>query len=179
VVGRYGTCQLTTPDGIQIEGVRARAESYLPDSRKPNVRNGSLQEDIDRRDFTINCLIIPVNEPEVVLDPTGKGRGDLEDKIIRTPISPAQTFSADPLRMLRAVRFASQLDFQIALETAEGIKKSSARLGILSRERIANELNGILLSPNPARGMSYPYDLGLIQEFAPDLATIRKATPRR
>ncbi len=179
VVGRYGTCQLTTPDGIQIEGVRARSESYFFDSRKPTVKAGSLQDDIDRRDFTINCLIIPLDRPDVVLDPTGRGRGDLENKIIRTPMPPAQTFSDDPLRMLRAVRFASQLGFQIAPETEAGIKKSSTRLNIISRERIAGELNGILLSPNPAQGVNDLYALGLLREFAPDLVSIREHVPKR
>lgn len=171
VVGRYGTSQLTTPDGVQIEGVRARAESYDLDSRKPLVRIGTLQDDILRRDFTINCLIAPVSDPENILDPTGMGLRDLRVGVIRTPLEPAQTFSDDPLRMLRAVRFATKLEFAINSTTMNGIRAAAPRMRIISAERISAELDKILLSQAPGRGLELLADAHLLEQILPEIHT--------
>lgn len=177
VVGQYGTAQFVSSNGIKIEGVRARAESYDPTSRKPHVQPGTLQEDIERRDFTINCLLMPVQEPGKIVDLTGKGLHDLAQKIIRTPTSPNQTFTDDPLRMLRAVRFASVLDFAIADDTMAAIKLMSPRLRIVSPERIATELTKIIMSQHPSRGFQQLVDLQLLPIISPPLANAVNAQP--
>ena len=140
---KFGTAHFKYGN-IDIEFVRARSESYSSESRKPNVKEGSLQEDQLRRDFTINSLALSLNNKTwgLLIDPFN-GLKDLKDKIIRTPLDPKKTFADDPLRMLRAIRFATQLNFKIEETTFEGIRESVNRIEILSSERIHTELNKI------------------------------------
>ncbi|HNA57963.1 MAG TPA: HD domain-containing protein [Chitinophagales bacterium] len=156
--------------GMEIEFVGARKESYRHDSRKPIVEDGTLRDDQLRRDFTINALAISLNENDygAVIDPFN-GIHDMEDRCIRTPLDPAITFSDDPLRMLRAIRFASQLNFDIEYDTYAGIKASKDRIRIISQERITDELNKILLSPKPSIGLYYLSDSGLLEIIFPEL----------
>ncbi len=166
---RFGTAMIREGD-LEIEFVGARKESYSPDSRKPSVTKGTLQDDQNRRDFTINALAYSLNEATwgTFLDPFD-GLSDLESQIIRTPTDPDKTFSDDPLRMMRAVRFATQLGFAIEDVTLEGIKRNAHRISIVSQERITTELNKIILAAQPSVGFKYLLDTGLIQLIFPDM----------
>ena len=154
----YGTAAFTYND-LEIEFVGARKESYRTESRKPIVENGSLQDDQNRRDFTINALAISLNTSSFgeLLDPFN-GIDDLKNKIIRTPLDPDQTYSDDPLRMLRAIRFASQLNFRIEKNSFESITNNVKRLRIISQERITAELNKIIASKVPSKGFKLLFD---------------------
>lgn len=158
----FGTAQIITGD-MEIEFVGARKESYTYDSRKPVVEPGTLENDLDRRDFTINAMAISLNERNYgkLLDPFG-GMYDLENRIIKTPLEPGLTFSDDPLRMMRAIRFAAQLGFTIEPVTLDSIKGNVERIKIVSGERIADELNKILLSKKPSIGFELLYTTGLL-----------------
>lgn len=168
----YGTAMLKYND-IEVEFVGARKESYTEDSRNPTVEEGSLQDDQNRRDFTINALAISLNKTNygTLLDPFN-GINDLDNKIIRTPLNPDITFSDDPLRMMRAIRFASQLNFTIEKGSFDSIKKNSKRLEIITRERIVTELNKILLSPKPSIGLNLLFKMDLLQQILPELTVL-------
>ncbi len=165
----FGTAHFKFND-IDVEFVGARKESYHRDSRKPVVEDGTLEDDQLRRDFTINALAISLNKNDYgkLIDPFN-GVADLEDRIIRTPREPHITFSDDPLRMMRAIRFASQLNFDIESETYAGIKAAKERINIISQERVSDELNKILLSPKPSIGLYYLSDSGLLEYIFPEL----------
>jgi poly(A) polymerase len=166
---RFGTAAFRYKDW-ELEFVGARKESYRPDSRKPVVENGSLEDDQNRRDFTINALAISLNEADFgeLVDPFG-GIQDMHDKIIKTPLEPEITFSDDPLRMMRAIRFASQLNFRIEEDTFQAIKKQRKRIKIISQERISTELNKILMSPKPSIGLALLFKTGLLELIFPEL----------
>lgn len=168
----FGTAQVKMGDWI-LEFVSARKESYRGDSRKPEVEAGTLEEDQQRRDLTINALALGLNKKNwgEWLDPFD-GLGDLERKIIRTPLDSRATFSDDPLRMLRAIRFASQLGFDIEADTFEGIKQTKGRLSIISAERIADELNRIILSPTPSYGFKLLYYSEILHLILPELVAL-------
>ena len=172
VFKNFGTAMLRYQD-LEIEFVGARKESYRSDSRKPIVENGTLEDDQLRRDFTINALAISLNEANFgeLLDPFG-GLADLEQKLIRTPQNPLETFSDDPLRMMRAIRFASQLNFAIDEAALTAIKTLVERMHIVSQERITDELNKIILSPTPSIGFNYLFDTGLLQLIFPQMAAL-------
>jgi poly(A) polymerase len=159
--------------GMEIEFVGARKESYRHDSRKPAVEEGSLEDDQNRRDFTINALAVSLNEADFgnIIDSFG-GLKHLEQKIIKTPLEPGRTFSDDPLRMMRAVRFSTQLDFEIEAETLNAISLFRNRINIVSRERIITELNKIILSDNPSRGFNILFDTGLLKLIFPEMAAL-------
>lgn len=173
VFKNFGTARFRYAD-TEVEFVGARKESYRANSRKPIVENGTLQDDLNRRDFTVNALAIPLNGPHKgeIIDCFG-GLKDMEAKLIRTPLDPDVTFSDDPLRMMRAVRFASQLGFSIVPEIFEAIQRNAARLEIISKERIIDEFNKILLSPQPSRGLDMLKDAGLLQYFLPELLSLQ------
>lgn len=166
---RFGTAALHHKDW-EIELVGARKESYRPESRKPIVEDGTLEDDQNRRDFTINALAISLNEADFgqLLDPFG-GLADLEAKCIRTPLAPETTFSDDPLRMMRAIRFASQLGFEIEEKTFAAIQSERERIHIISQERISSELNKIMLSTKPSLGLSLLFKSGLLELIFPEL----------
>lgn len=165
----YGTAMLRWR-GIEVEFVGARKESYTPESRNPHVEPGTLEDDQRRRDFTINAMAWSVNGKNFgeLVDPFG-GMEDMDDCIIRTPCEPDTTFSDDPLRMMRAVRFASQLGFDIDDETFEGICRQAERIKIISKERIIVELNKILASPVPSIGLTLMHTSGLLKFVLPEL----------
>jgi len=169
VFKNYGTAMVKTP-GWEIEFVGARKESYARESRKPSVSSGTLQDDQLRRDFTINALAISLNQKNLfeLVDPFN-GLNDLENKVIRTPLEPGITFDDDPLRMMRAIRFSSQLGFTIHSETLTAIAVHAYRMQILSKERISDEFNKILLSPIPSVGLQLLFDTGLLAQFFPEL----------
>ncbi len=169
---RFGTAMLHA-DGVEVEFVGARKESYTPDSRKPAVEEGTLDDDQRRRDFTINAMAWSLNGATFgeLIDPFD-GLFDLEDCIISTPCDPDITFSDDPLRMMRAVRFATQLGFDIDDETFEAIKRNAHRIEIVSAERIAIELNKIVLSPMPSIGFELLQITGLLQLILPEMAAL-------
>ncbi|MEE4117261.1 MAG: HD domain-containing protein [Marinilabiliaceae bacterium] len=169
----FGTAMFRYKEA-EIEFVGARKESYKSASRKPSVEAGSLRDDQERRDFTINALAISLNRKTYgkFLDPFD-GVSDLEKKVIRTPLDPVKTFSDDPLRMMRAIRFACQLDFKIEAKTLKGIKSNAYRLKIVSPERITAELNKILLSDRPSVGLNILYDTGLLEQFFPELHELK------
>lgn len=168
----FGTAMLRYQD-LEIEFVGARKESYRAESRKPIVEDGSLEEDQKRRDFTINAMAIQLSPTHfgALLDPFD-GLKHLEEKIIITPLNPEETFSDDPLRMMRAVRFASQLGFAIAEDALEAIKKNKERIQIVSKERITDELNKIILSPIPSVGFNYLFDTGLLKIIFPQMTEL-------
>ncbi|MEX0778716.1 MAG: HD domain-containing protein [Balneolales bacterium] len=159
---------------FDLEFVGARKESYERHSRKPIVENGSLEDDQLRRDFTINALTWSLNKEDFgqLHDPFG-GLQDLENKLIRTPVEPDITFSDDPLRMLRAIRFATQLDFEIEEKTLDSIRKSAHRMEIISQERIVDELNKIIMSPIPSVGFAHLFETGLLKIIFPELYNLR------
>jgi poly(A) polymerase len=171
----YGTAQIKLED-IEIEFVGARRESYQYHSRNPQVVPGTLEDDQHRRDFTINAMAISLNTAGYgqLIDPFN-GLQDLEEKIIRTPLDPDQTFSDDPLRMLRAVRFAAQLQFTIADQTWQGIKQNVQRIKIITQERITDELNKILMSPKPSVGFDLLYKSGLLHIIFPQMVDLEGA----
>ena len=161
---------------LDIEFVGARKESYSFDSRKPAVSTGTLEDDQNRRDFTINALAVSLNEKDFgkMIDPFG-GQKDLENKLLRTPLAPDQTFSDDPLRMMRAVRFATQLGFTITNDTLKAISRNAHRIKIVSRERVADELNKILLSEKPSIGFDHLYKTGLLDIIFPQMTALAGA----
>lgn len=169
----YGTAQVKRGD-LELEFVGARKESYTRDSRNPIVEDGTLQEDQDRRDFTINAMAICLNSSRYgeLLDPFD-GIGDLERCIIRTPLNPDITFSDDPLRMMRAIRFATQLGFNLHPETFDAIRRNASRLEIITRERIAEELNKIMMSRRPSEGWLLLDKTGLLPLVLPDLVALK------
>ena len=173
VFRNFGTAQLKWRD-TEVEFVGARRESYTHDSRKPVVEDGTLEDDQNRRDFTINALAICLNQARYgeLVDPFG-GLDDLREKNIRTPLDPDVTFSDDPLRMMRAIRFATQLKFYIDDDTFESLCRMKDRIAIISRERIADELNKILLSPQPSRGFIDLERSGLLELIFPELAALQ------
>ena len=181
VFKNFGTAQVKirgqeTGDGsreIEVEFVGARKESYSHDSRKPIVENGTLEDDQNRRDFTINAMAICLNKGRFgeLVDPFN-GLADLEDGIIATPLEPGITFSDDPLRMMRCIRFATQLNFQIEDETFEALERMTDRIKIVSGERIKDELNKIILAPHPSIGFEYMQRCGLLNIILPELAAL-------
>ncbi len=173
VFKNFGTAMLRSKD-TEVEFVGARRESYRSDSRKPIVENGSLADDQSRRDFTINALAFSLQKEDFgnLVDPFG-GVKDLQNGILRTPLDPDTTYSDDPLRMIRAIRFASQLSFIIVPESIESIKRNKNRLEILSKERINDELAKILLSPKPSVGFSLLESTGLLDIILPQLVKLK------
>jgi poly(A) polymerase len=159
-----------------VEFVGARKESYRADSRKPIVEDGTLEDDQDRRDFTINTLALSLNKNDAgrLLDPFG-GYKDLENGIIRTPLEPERTFSDDPLRMMRAIRFATQLGFVIEKESFDSIKRNAHRIDIISRERINDELEKIIMAKKPSVGFKLLMDSGLLQLIFPEFVALKGA----
>lgn len=174
----FGTAMLRS-GGVEVEFVGARRESYTHDSRKPQVEAGTLEDDQRRRDFTINAMAWSLDEGSFgeLVDPFD-GMGDLEECIIRTPCDPDITFSDDPLRMMRAVRFAAQLGFEIEEETFEAIRRNAERIRIVSRERIATELNKIVLSPVPSIGFELLETTGLLKLIFPEMHNLRGVEKR-
>ncbi len=172
VFKNFGTAMLQYQD-LQLEFVGARKESYRSDSRKPIVENGTLVDDQNRRDFTINALAIKLNKEYfgVLIDPFD-GLKDLENKIIRTPLEPNITYSDDPLRMMRAIRFATQLNFKIEESSKKAIKDNASRLEIISQERITEELNKIILSSKPSIGFKLLFNTELLHQFFPKMVEL-------
>ncbi len=168
----FGTAMLKYND-LEIEFVGARKESYRSNSRKPIVENGTLEDDQQRRDFTINALAISLNPLNYgsLVDPFD-GITDLQNKLIKTPLDPLVTFSDDPLRMMRAIRFATQLNFSIDDSALTAIKSQKDRISIVSKERITDELNKIILSPIPSIGFKYLFDTGLLHLIFPQMANL-------
>ncbi|MDD3876606.1 MAG: HD domain-containing protein [Bacteroidales bacterium] len=173
VFANFGTAMLHY-DGLEIEFVGARKESYRRDSRKPIVEDGTFEDDIFRRDFTINALTISLSSKNFgeLSDLTG-GTEDIKNKIIKTPLSPAQTFSDDPLRMMRAVRFATQLGFLLHDDVYNGIMQNKERIEIISIERITDELNKIIMSPKPSIGFEYLFNTGLLAIIFPEMQKLQ------
>jgi poly(A) polymerase len=172
VFKNFGTAMLKHED-YEIEFVGARKESYRRDSRKPIVENGTLKDDQERRDFTINALAIELGRNYgKLIDPFG-GLTDLDSKTIRTPLEPDKTFSDDPLRMMRGIRFASQLGFNIDNDTFESIKRNRERIEIISKERIIDEINKIIMSPVPSVGFKLLDQSGLLELIFPDLSKLK------
>ncbi len=169
----FGTAMLRA-DGLEVEFVGARKESYSPDSRKPHVEDGTIEDDQRRRDFTINAMAWSLNADSFgeLVDPF-EGMYDLEDCIIRTPCDPDVTFSDDPLRMMRGVRFATQLGFDIEDETFEAIRRNAERIRIVSKERIITELNKIICSPRPSMGFELLDLTGLLPLIFPEMAKLK------
>jgi len=174
----FGTAHIRQNDW-DFEFVGARKESYTHDSRKPAVEEGSIQDDQNRRDFTINALAISLNASNygALIDPF-EGVKDLENKTLRTPLAPEQTFSDDPLRMMRAVRFATQLNFTIDGDTLKGIKATASRLDIISQERITDELNKIIAADNPSVGFKLMFDTKLLHQFFPEMIALQGVEER-
>jgi len=172
VYKNFGTASLKFQD-LEVEFVGARKESYRLDSRKPIVENGTLEDDQKRRDFTINALAISLNPTSFgqLTDPFN-GIADLQKKLIRTPVNPSETFSDDPLRMMRAIRFASQLNFNIETTAVEALKSNVERIKIISQERITDELNKIILSSKPSIGFTYLFDTGLLSRIFPLMSSL-------
>jgi len=173
VFRKFGTAQLLGSNGEEFEFVGARKESYRSESRNPIVEDGTLEDDQNRRDFTINAMAISLNKEDygMLLDPFN-GLKDLKDKMICTPLDPEITFSDDPLRMIRAVRFASQLGFDIDGETFSAITANADRIHIVSQERITDELNKIILSTKPSYGFKLLFHSGLLKEIFPEMVDL-------
>lgn len=171
----FGTAQIKLDDW-EIEFVGARKESYRQDSRNPSVVPGTIEDDQLRRDFTINAMAISLNKEDYgrLIDPF-QGLNDLANRLIRTPLDPLQTFSDDPLRMMRAIRFATQLDFTIDEATFKAIKEDAHRVSIVSQERITDELNKIILSPKPSIGFDLLYRSGLLKIIFPQMVDLAGA----
>lgn len=172
----FGTAHIKVSDGFDLEFVGARKESYHTDSRKPDIEPGTIKDDQERRDFTINALAISLNKEGYgkLIDPFD-GIKDIEAKIIRTPLKPSQTFSDDPLRMMRAIRFATQLGFSIEDNTWQGIIETAKRIKIISQERITDELNKIILAEKPSTGFELLYKCGLLQIIFPQMVELAGA----
>lgn len=173
VFKNFGTAQLCYKN-FEVEFVGARKESYRSDSRKPVVENGTLEDDQNRRDFTINALALSLNKENYgeLIDPF-QGLNDLRNKIIRTPLDPSITFSDDPLRMMRAIRFSTQLNFEIEDRTLQAIAQNRERIKIVSAERISDELNKIMLSDIPSKGFILLEETGLLQIIFPELQRMK------
>lgn len=169
----FGTAQVKLRD-LEVEFVGARKESYQRDSRKPIVEDGTLEDDQNRRDFTINALAVCLNKARFgeLVDPFG-GIEDLKERTLKTPLDPDITFSDDPLRMMRCIRFATQLNFYIEDETFEALVRNKERIAIISKERIADELNKILLSPIPSKGFIDLERCGLLELIFPEFAAMQ------
>jgi poly(A) polymerase len=175
VFKNFGTANLKSGE-FEIEFVGARKESYRSDSRKPLVEEGTLEDDLSRRDFTINALAVSLNQENFgdLID-NFDGFYDLEHKIIRTPLNPDITFSDDPLRMMRAIRFATQLSFSLYSQTFESIARNADRIKIISQERITDELNKIIPAPVPSAGFKLLHDSGLLKIIFPELMALKGA----
>ncbi|MDY3345372.1 HD domain-containing protein [Riemerella anatipestifer] len=169
----YGTAMIKWK-GLELEFVGARKESYSEDSRKPAVEQGSLEDDQKRRDFTINAMAISLGKEDFgrLVDPFG-GVQDLESKILKTPLEPLQTYSDDPLRMMRAIRFASTLNFKVEQNSLDAIKQEADRIKIVSMERIMVEFNKIMLSEKPSIGLKLLDDTGLLEKIIPELTALK------
>ena len=178
VFQRFGTAMFRCKD-IEIEFVGARRESYRSDSRKPSVEEGSLEDDQNRRDFTINALAVSLNEENFgeMIDPFN-GIKDLEGKVIQTPLEAGKTFSDDPLRMLRAVRFATQLGFKIENNTLKALSTYKDRIKIISKERIISELEKIMKTPTPSVGLKILFETGLLKLIFPEMDALKGAETR-
>ena len=178
VFKNFGTAQVKY-HGMEVEFVGARKESYSHDSRKPVVEDGTLEDDQNRRDFTINALAVCLNAARYgeLVDPFD-GIADLKERVIRTPLDPDVTFSDDPLRMMRCIRFATQLNFYIDDETFEALERNRERIDIISRERIADELNKIILSPVPSKGFIDLDRSGLLELIFPELVALQGVETR-
>ena len=174
----FGTAQVKLGD-IEVEFVGARKESYQRDSRKPIVEDGTLEDDQNRRDFTINAMAVCLNKDRFgeLVDPFG-GIEHLKERTLKTPLNPDITFSDDPLRMMRCIRFATQLNFYIEDETFEALARNKERIAIISKERIADELNKILLSPIPSKGFIDLERCGLLELIFPELAAMQGVETR-
>lgn len=173
VFKNFGTAQIKTKDW-EFEFVGARKESYDRNSRKPVVEDGTFEDDINRRDFTINTLAVSLNSSNYgELIDTFNGLEDLREGIIKTPLDPKTTFSDDPLRMMRAARFATQLNFKIEKSTFNSLKSEANRLSIISQERITDELQKIIMSPKPSIGFKILFDTKLLHEFFPELVALQ------
>ena len=172
VFRNFGTAQVKW-HGMEVEFVGARRESYQRDSRKPIVEDGTLQDDLERRDFTVNAMGVCLNAERFgeLIDPF-YGQEDMEDRIIRTPLDPDITFSDDPLRMMRCIRFATQLNFRIDEETFDALSRNRERISIISGERIIDEINKIMLSPTPSMGFVEMERCGLLDIVFPELAAL-------
>lgn len=172
----FGTAQFKLPGGFDLEFVGARKESYRSNSRKPEVEAGTIMNDQDRRDFTMNALAISLNKDDFgkLIDPFN-GMDDIQQQLIRTPLDPAQTFIDDPLRMMRAIRFAAQLSFKISASTFEAIKENKERIKIISQERITDEINKIILSDKPSVGFRLLYESGLLHIIFPKMVDLAGA----
>mgnify|MGYP001362525521 CR=1 FL=1 len=172
VYKNFGTAMLNHGP-LQLEFVGARKESYRSDSRKPIVENGSLEDDQNRRDFTINAMALSLNKRDFgqLIDPFG-GISDIQHRMIRTPLNPVDTFSDDPLRMMRAIRFATQLNFKIDIQAVKAIAELRERINIISKERIIDELNKIVLAEKPSLGFKYLFDTGLLAIIFPAMANL-------
>jgi poly(A) polymerase len=178
VYPKFGTCMLQV-DKYKLEFVSARSEWYDENSRKPHVHKADLLSDLSRRDFTINTMAADLADVQLRLIDPYNGREDLRKGIVRTPLEPAQTFSDDPLRMLRAIRFATQLSFTIESRTLEGITAGAKRLSIISQERITEEFNKILLSGKPSSGLILLDSCGLLGIFLPEFTVTKGVEQRR
>jgi poly(A) polymerase len=164
----FGTAKIQLKNGVEVEFVQTRNEEYVQGSRKPETSYGTIQEDVERRDFTINTLLKDLTTGKI-LDLTGKGLQDLKDGIIRTPLDPDITFNEDSLRMMRCVRFSTKYNFKLADNIIPALQKNAHELQSISKERIRDELDKILLTKRPSIGMNLLKDTGLLKEFMPEL----------